>query len=420
VALTEQQHDVAIVGAGLAGVSAAYYLARSGVDVVVLERNQTSGSECSYGNAGLITPSHSMPLAGPESLRLIPRWLIRDRAGIYIKPRLSLDLLRFGVLFARHANTHAMLGGMRNLRDLTRESKKQFEELLIEESLEVGYQTNGLMNVSRTQAGFQQLVERARLLEREGFQPEILSPSHARQLEPRLRDDITGAVFWAEDAHCDPHRFVCTLAEAASRRGAHFRFGCEVTKLHLGNDRRVSKLDTTSGSLRAKHVVLAAGAWTVRLARSAGLRIPLEAAKGYHADVDDSEPIRIPMIFHEHTFAATPLGNKLRLAGTMEFIGLDDELDRSRAGRLLTHARLYLENLSGDDLSAWSGLRSCTPDSLPLIGRSSVIPNLIFATGQGMLGLTLAPVTGSAVAALVTGEETDLSIHSLSPGRFRA
>jgi len=407
-----------IVGAGLAGVAAAYYLARSGAFPVVVERNQTVGSECSYGNAGLITPSHSMPLAGPGTIRRIPQWLIRDGAGIYIKPRLSLDLLRFGVLFARHANTQAMLRGMRNLRDLTRESKKQFEELLIEESLDVAYQTTGLMNVCRTRAGFQQLVERARLLEREGFQPKILSPSEARQQEPRLRDDITGAVLWTEDAHCDPHRFVCALADAASRRGAHFRFGCEVTRLHLGNDGRVSELDTTGGSLRAKHVVIAAGAWTVRLARSVGLRIPLEAAKGYHAEVHDFEPIRVPMIFHEHTFAATPLGNRLRLAGTMEFIGLRGELDRLRAEQLLTHARLYLKNLSGDDSSAWCGLRSCTPDSLPLIGRSSVVPNLVFATGQGMLGLTLAPLTGSAVTALVTGGAADPHIHCLSPGRF--
>jgi len=411
---------VLVAGGGAIGVAAAYELARRGVDVVVVEAREAAGSECSYGNAGLVSPSHCIPLAAPGLLRRVPGWL-RPGGAVYIKLRPSLDLVRFGAELARSCRPERMLLGLRTLRDLTRASRDLFEQLS-GEGLEFGYRRDGLMNVCVSERAFEALRQDAELLRREGFEPQVLGPGEARELEPALRPDIAGAVFWAEDAHCEPGRFVTELARAAERAGARFELGTRVTGLQRGADGSVAAVETTNGTLRPRTVVLAAGSWTPQLARLAGTRVPLEPGKGYHVHLPEGAPqLRLPLIFQESVFAATPMGGALRLAGTMEFVGVDVGLAEAKATRLLHEARGYIQGLdSPGAYETWSGLRPCTPDSLPIVGRSVRVPNLLFATGHAMLGLTLAPVTGQAIADLVVEGRSELPLEPLSPGRYGA
>jgi D-amino-acid dehydrogenase len=413
--------DVLVIGAGVIGIAAAHRLAQRGRDVVVVDSRSAAGAECSYGNAGLISPSHCIPLARPGVLRQLPRWLFTSGA-VRIKPRLSPDLARFGLRLSRSATQEQMMSGLRALRDLARASRDLFEDL-VRDGLDFGYRRDGVMNVCSSQRAYEALCEDAELLRTEGFDPEVLGPREARKMVPMLRDDVAGAVYWEEDAHCDPARFVRELSVAAETEGARFHADTTVVSFELGIGGAITHVHSTSGDYRPTTVVLAAGAWTAPLARAVGTRIPMEAGKGYHAHFRDvaGQRLNMPLIFQESVFAATPIGEDIRLAGTMEFVGLDLTLRAKKTARLVVEANTYLERVApGSAYESWCGLRPCTPDSLPIVGISTRVPNLIFATGHAMLGLTLAPVTGQAIADLVMDGGTALPIESLAPRRFGA
>ena len=413
--------DVLVIGAGVIGIAAAHRLAQRGRDVVVVDSRSVAGAECSYGNAGLISPSHCIPLARPGVLRQLPRWVFTPGA-VRIKPRISPDLARFGLRLSQSATHHQMMSGLRTLRDLTRASRDLFEDL-VRDGLDFGYRRDGVMNVCTSQKAYEALCEDAELLRSEGFDPEVLGPVEAREKVPMLRDDVAGAVFWAEDAHCDPARFVRELASAAEAEGARFHGNTTVTGFGVGSEGAVTHVHSSAGDYRPATVVLAAGAWTAPLARAVGARIPLEAGKGYHAHLHGGagQRLTMPLIFQESVFAATPMGEDIRLAGTMEFVGLDLTLREKKTARLVAEASTYLDGLApGNAYKSWCGLRPCTPDSLPIVGVSTRVPNLVFGTGHAMLGLTLAPVTGQAIADIVTDGRTTLPIESLAPRRYGA
>jgi D-amino-acid dehydrogenase len=412
--------DVVIVGGGVIGVSIALELAQRGAAVLVLESRDRPGLECSYGNSGLIAPSHCIPLAAPGVLRRMPGWL-RGNGAIHVKLRPSIDLARFGLLLLRSCGRDQMLRGLRTLRDLARASQELVEDLN-RAGLDFGYTRRGVMNVCHTETAFKALSADARLLASEGFDPDVLTPTQARQVEPCLRDTIAGAVLWQEDAHCDPRRFNDEISRAAREAGAYFETGTRVLGFTHGAHRTIRTVETSAGPRSAQAVILAAGSWTARLARQAGTRIPLQPGKGYHVHLSDaSPPVQTPMIFQESVFAATPMSGQLRLAGTMQFVGLDLRLSDGAAARLLTEARHYLDGLDeAHSYETWCGLRPCTPDSLPLVGRSTRVQNLYLATGHAMLGLTLAAVTARAISEQIVDGSTKLPVDPLAPARYGA
>jgi len=320
----------------------------------------------------------------------------------------------------RSCGRQRMLRGVRALRDLSRSSRDLVEELS-RDGLELGYEHAGLMNVCRGEAAFEELLKDVELLKSEGFEPEVLDSAGARQREPMLRDDIAGAVFWGEDGHCDPGLLVAGLHAAAERAGARFELETRVTGLDRGADGSISAVRTDSRVFRPRTVVLAAGASTTRLARLVGASLPVEPGKGYHAQMAaGSAQLRMPLIFQESVFAATPMGDRLRLAGTMEFVGWDMRPQRERALRLLSEARGYLHGLDqpDDQVETWFGMRPCTPDTLPVIGFSGKTAGLIYATGHGMLGITLAAATGLGVAQLALDRRSSLDLEPFSARRY--
>jgi D-amino-acid dehydrogenase len=260
------------------------------------------------------------------------------------------------------------------------------------------------------------------MLGNEGFDPEILTPEQARRREPLLKSTIAGAVYWSEDGHCEPDRFVSELARIAEVAGVRLELDTKVVRIAHTNGGAIRAVHTTRGVIRPREVVLAAGAWTAHLARLSGTRIPLQAGKGYHVQLAaEAARIRVPLIFHESVFAATPMGESLRLAGTMEFVGVKPGFEEQKATRLLTEARDYLDGLdSTSAYQTWCGFRPCTPDSLPILGRSTRVPNLLLATGHAMLGLTLAPISGRVVADSVINGSSDSLASALLPARFGA
>ncbi len=396
--------DVAVIGAGAIGAAAAHELTRRGARVVVLERSEGFAG-CSYGNAGLICPSHAEALASPAAIRDGLGWMLKRDSPFHVRPRPAILpwLARFALasLPVRSARATA------SLRELAHASLALHAQLDVPTSFE----RRGILSVFASRAAF----ERARL---GGGQ--ALEPDDARAFEPALNGGLAGAVFHPDEAHCDPGRFVTALLEAARRDGAEVRTGVEILRMRRG-DGRITELETTAGTLRPDAVVLAAGTWSRDLAREVGVRLPLEGAKGYHLELSE-QPLesRLPIYMEEARVIATPLDGRLRIAGTLELSGLDLRVDHVRVGALRRAAERTLTLPAGTrTIRVWRGLRPCAPDGLPIIGRANGLENLFLATGHAMLGITLAPVTGAMVADQVTGVPSRYDLEPFAPARFR-
>ena len=405
--------DVVVVGGGAIGVSAALELASRGARVTLLEQGAELAAGCSAGNAGLICPSHSAPIANPAALRQGLRWMLKSDSPFYLRPRPSVMpwIARF-VAASRAGRAEA---GTRAIRELSLASL-ELHAALAEVGIETSFERRGVLNVYETEDG---LVAGTREAERSRMRTEILEPEKARELEPSLGPSIAGAVYYPEEAHCDPLRFVHAVGRAAAEAGAEIRTGVEVRGLRR-RDGHVA-VDTSEGELHPEAVVLAAGAWTSELARPLGVFLPLEAGKGYHVDLEPAEgDPQVPVFMQESRVIATPLEGRLRLAGTLELAGLDLSISGKRVEAIRRAGARVLRGQEGrQTLEVWSGLRPCTPDGLPVIGRPAGIDGLVLATGHAMKGLSLAPVTGRLVAEVVTGEPPSHDLAPFSPNRFR-
>jgi len=404
--------DVVVIGGGAIGTTAALELARRGVRVTLLERGEALAAGCSAGNSGLICPSHSMPLASPATLRQGVRTLLSPD-GALLRPRVRL--LPWLARFAAACRVERAEAGERAIRALSLESLELHAGLA---ALGTSFERRGTLSVYETEAGF---AVGKREAERSGLRAEILDPAEARAFEPALVYELAGGIYHPDEAHMDPLRYVRAVGDAAREAGAELRTRTEALAVRR-RDGTVS-VETAGGELRPATIVLAAGAWTARLARALGVFVPLEGGKGYHVDLEPApcDP-RVPVLLQEARTrtTATPLDGRLRLAGTLELAGLDLSIRPVRVEAIRRAAARVLGNQAGRRvLDVWSGLRPCTPDGLPVIGSPAGVPGLVLATGHAMKGLSLAPVTARLVAELVAGAPPSRDLSPFSPDRFR-
>ncbi|RMF90640.1 MAG: FAD-dependent oxidoreductase [Nitrospinota bacterium] len=413
-----KQADVLIIGGGVIGVCAAYYLVERGRSVTLVEKGEIcSGS--SYGNAGLIVPSHSVPLAAPGVIKKGLRWMFNPESPFYIKFRLDPALWRWLWRFRAACNTTHMHRAMPVIRDLSLSSIALYEELAALEGLEFGYQRRGSLYLFRTQAGYAEGKEEAHLLEQIGVTVKILEGSALRELEPEIESTAIGGIYFPDDAHLNPASFVRGLATFVAQKGGTLWEQTEVLGFET-HDRRIVRVQTTRGDFSPQQVVLAGGSWSPLLARDLHFSLPIQPAKGYSITVKRPTPCPgIPLMLSEAKVAVTPLGEMLRFAGTLELAGLDLSINRRRVSAILRAIPQYLPQWKEFEiLEIWRGLRPCTPDGLPCIGPAPTCENLIVAAGHAMIGISLGPITGKLVAQLLTGETPDFDLAPLRVERF--
>lgn len=402
-----------VVGGGAIGVCCAYELARRGVEVTLLERGEELAAGASSGNAGLLCPSHSAPIANPDSVRNGMRWMLSPDSPFYLRPRPAVA--PWIARFVRASTPARAAEGTRVIRELSVASLELHAELAAG-GLSTGFERRGILNVYETDTAFALAREHA---EGTGLTARILDREETRQLEPAVGERIAGSVYYPDEAHCDPLAFVYAVARAARDEGARIETDAAVQRLRRSNGGIA--LDTNRGELQAATVVLAAGAWTSTLAAPLGVFLPQEGGKGYHLDLEraPADP-RIPISFDEAHVIATPLPDRLRLSGTLELAGLDTSISRLRVGAIRrAAARVLAIGEERPELDVWAGLRPCTPDGLPVIGRPFGVEPLVLATGHARKGLSLSPITGRLVAELIAGEPPSLDLAPLSPDRFR-
>ncbi len=409
--------DVAIVGAGALGLMTALELAKQGVRPVILERGPDVLSGCSSGSAGLLSPAHSTPLTTPAAVREGLRHLLRRDSPFSMRPRPSLIpwLVRF--FLAARARNVAL--GTALIRDFSVASLR-LHERLVAEGLDTGLEQLGAINAYETERAYEAGAGEAEVLSAAGIKSQVMTADEARTFEPALSERVVGGVFYPEEAQCDPERFMLSVARAAQDAGAILCTRAEVLDATI-TDGRVVSLDTTIGEVRPGEVVVATGAWTAELGRRLGLRIPVQGGKGYHVDLMPStgDP-SVPVYLQEARVVATPYANRLRLAGTLQLSGLSMRLDRVRVRATLGSGMRMLRDIDqARVIDIWRGIRPCTPDGLPILGRTRRLRNVVLATGHAMKGLHLAPETGRVIARVVLGEDPGRDLAPYDPDRFR-
>ena len=410
--------EILIIGGGVIGVCSAYYLSERGAQVTLLEQGEIAAGS-SYGNAGMIVPSHSVPLAAPGALADGLKWMLDPQSPFYVRPRFDLDLFEWILRFGLASRDGPMRRAIPVLRDLSLASGVLYEQLSALDGLAFDYEHKGMLTVFKTAHGLEHGGTEARLLNEFGLRANVMDAEQVHQLEPALRPDVVGGVHFPDDAHFNPAKFVLGLAKLAETRGVRIERNTEVTGFETAN-KKVTAVKTRRGDFRAGQVILAAGAWSPAVARDLRLKIPVQAAKGYSLTVPRPETgPAMPLMLGEARVAVTPMGGLLRFAGTLELAGLDLSINQRRVDAIARAAEAYLqiERVAPTE-EPWRGLRPCAPDGLPILGRTRAYENLILATGHAMLGMSLGPITGKLVAQVAFGEKPEMNLHSLRPERF--
>jgi D-amino-acid dehydrogenase len=408
--------DVIVIGAGIVGLCCAYFLERAGRRPIVLDQGEV-GRGSSHGNAGLVAPSHSVPLPAPGVVAQALRWLARPASPFFIRARLDPALARWLARFAWSARRGPMLRAIPTLRDLNLLSLDLYGELARESDGVLKYCPSGVLNVYKTERAFEHGRDEAALLAGFGVTSQVLAAREVAAAEPCLRDGLAGAVLWPQDGYVDPAAFVAGLQTILARREVPILPHTEAFAIE--SDGRDQVVRSSSGQLRCRSIVIAAGPWSVKLVRNLGHRLHVQAAKGYSLTIPGStaRPLR-PLLLTEAKVALTPLASGLRIAGTLELAGLDRTIDFRRLDAVRRSADTYLgAPATGTGETVWRGLRALSADGLPFIGRLPACPEVAVATGHGHIGVSLAPATGKLIADLMTGRPPAIDVTPLRPVR---
>jgi D-amino-acid dehydrogenase len=399
---------VVVLGAGLIGTATAYFLAKAGHEAVVVDRRQQAGLETSFANGALLTPSTSDSWAAPGTPQKILKWLGQEDAPMLLRLRALPGLIGWGLRFLRECNPQRWEKNTEAVLKLALFSMATLDKLQADERLEFNRNPQGLIKLFRDPLSMDSALRASALYKRLGVDCTALDPEGCLAIEPALRpirEKISGGVHYPADGSGDALKFTQALAERARNLGVSFLFGHGITGFSTEGD-RVATVDTDRGAIRGDSFVLALGSFSTPLGRKLGITLPVYPAKGYSITVSapgwNGAP-RIPIADDGRKVAVVPLGDRLRVAGTVEFNGYDKGLNATR-GQMLVEGLgdIYPDYPRGGRIEHWSGLRPLTPDGRPIIGRSRW-RNLFLNTGHGPLGWTLAAGSGLAMAELVGG-----------------
>lgn len=436
---------IVIIGAGVIGLSTAYYCARRGFAVTVIERKGAQRDGTSYGNAGMVVPSHFIPLAAPGMVALGLRWMWNPASPFYIKPRFEAALFDWGHKFWRAATPEHVRRSAPLIRDLSLASRACFEELAGAPASgpagsetpaptsrvgdrrsgigDFGLVTKGLLMLCQTEHALHEEGKTAGQARALGIPADVLDAKQTAALDPGATMKIAGSVYFPKDCHLSPARFMVWLQSELEKLGATFLWDRDVVDWKIEPGRTIRAARLSNGQfIEGDEFVLCGGSWSPQLAEKLALNLPMQAGKGYSLTLP--KPRQLPhlcSILCEARVAVTPMGETLRVGGTMEIAGLNEDISPVRVrGIIDSFCRYYPEFTPSDfdGIQPWRGLRPCSPDGLPYVGRTAKFDNLSLATGHAMMGLSLGPITGKLMAEILSGEKSTTDLATMSPDRY--
>jgi D-amino-acid dehydrogenase len=409
---------VVIVGGGVIGVCCAYFLSKAGVSVVLLEAGEIA-SGCSYGNLGLLAASHCTPLASPGVISKALGWMSDAESPFAIHWRADPQLAAWLWRFFRASRPAGAPAATAALLQLVLASMVIFDELSTLEEFPFTLEKRGAIELFSSATGFAAAVKRAQSLRKAGLSIDVLTAEATRVIEPLAAPGIHGSLVYHDDWHLEPASFLESLASLARRAGAEIQTHTRVMSFQTSGD-HITGVFTQDSFLPASKVILAAGSFSPQLARELDICLPVQPARGYSFTIPcRDERFTRPIMFSESKALLTPMGTNLRLGGVLELTRIDSRPDARRANALINSLQQYLSlEISFAGTDPWSGYRPCSPDGFPIVGWSDRWQNLLYATGHGMLGLTLGPLTGRAIADLIMNAQPCCDLTRMLPSRF--
>ena len=414
----EKHSDVLIIGGGVIGLACAYYLAKAGQKVRLLEQD-TIGAGASHGNCGLIVTSHLVPLCAPGTIRYeAQRWLL-GHSPLYIKLAPDKKRLMWLLNFARKCNREHLTHAIKAREQILTHSRTLFVKLFKEEQIECDWEEKGVLMIFKSRSAMQKYGKTNALLKPFGHDAEPLTADALYRLEPALHKGIYGAWYHKTDGHLRPDKLMPAWQRVLTAQGVAVEENCRLEALIAG-DGHIRVAQTAGGAYTADAYVLATGAWTPQLTRQLKLELPVQPGKGYSLTMPRPETCpQIPCYFYERSVVATPWKSGFRLGGTMEFSGFNSQIFARRIQNLTAAAAQYLKAPLGNPvMEEWAGMRPMVYDDLPIIDRAPNHHNLVVATGHGMSGISMATSTGKLVAEMVSGRKPHIDPTAFGIRRF--
>lgn len=416
---SKQDRHVVIIGGGIIGLCSAYYALQRGMRVTVWERGEEKGDNCSLGNAGMVVPSHFIPLAAPGMLAKGLRWMFHPQSPFYVKPRLSPALMRWGWLFYQHANSRHVDSCKQLLLDLNLQSRSLFAELAKDSAFDL--QQRGLLMLCNTQHGLDEEAAVATMAHELGARAEVLDAAATARMDPSITMNVKGSVWFPDDCHLNPQAFSTAMKERIRAAGGEIRYDTELETIEQAQGRVVA-IHHRGQRHEVDQLLIAGGSWSSEILRQLGIHLPLQAGKGYSLTLTNPQQLpQLCSIFCEAKVAITPMNGTLRFAGTMEVGDLSLKINPQRVKGIIRSIQPYFPAFSEQDfahITPWAGLRPVSPDGMPYMGRAPRLENVLVATGHAMMGLSLAPITGKIMADLLAEANPGFAMERLAVDRF--
>jgi D-amino-acid dehydrogenase len=414
---------VIVLGSGVIGVTTAYYLARAGHEVTVVDRQSGPAQETSFANAGEVSPGYSSPWAGPGVPVKAIKWLLMRHGPLVIWPKLDPVMWVWGLMLLRNCTAERYAINKSRMIPIAEYSRDCLRALRAEIGIKYDERSQGTLQLFRKQKQLDSTGDDIAVLKQYGVSYEVLDPAGCIAAEPALataKVKFVGGLRLPQDETGDCHMFTQALAKDAAKLGVQFSFNTGIDRVVADGD-RITGVVTSAGLLQADAYVAALGSWTPRLLKPIGIPIPVYPVKGYSITVPvidvDGAPVSTVMD-ESYKVAITRLGDRIRVGGTAEISGYSNSLDPARRATL-NHSLTDMFPRGGDlgKATFWSGLRPMTPDGPPVIGATRY-RNLHLNTGHGTLGWTMACGSGRVLADLLSGRKPDIDVSELTVSRY--
>jgi D-amino-acid dehydrogenase len=410
---------VVVVGGGVVALASAYRLAKAGCEVVVLEA-RTTGSAASHGNAAKIALSECGPVPAPGVLLQGLRWMLKPDSPLYVKPSVAPDFVKFMLKMALHCNERDFRAGLETHLRLAADANDLLDDYT-RDGIEFEMHQAGVLLAFESRERYEEHCASLPVFESFGIHPTHLNRDGVQQTEPALSTRIKHGLFFAGDRQVEPDSLTHGLVKRCEELGVQIRENTRVNRFLTADGTFYAVVTDSGEAISGDRLLLAAGVWSGPLSKELGAPMPIRPGKGYSVDYSPA-PIQLKtsLTLEDARVAVTPLDGMLRLAGTMEFGGFDESVNKTRVAAI---QRAAAENFVGWDnppgaAAPWAGLRPMTPDGLPVVGKLGGFDNAFIASGHGMLGLTLAPGTAELIAAEILGHRTPGIAQTVSPQRF--
>ena len=409
---------VIVIGGGVIGLCTAYYLHKEGHQVIVIDKSDFS-SGASYVNAGYITPSHIIPLAAPGIINKGLKWMFNSASPFYVKPRFDIDFFKWSLAFRKSATQKKVQKAMPIIKDINILSRELYADMHKSNDFQFDYDHKGLLMLYKTDKAGEEEWAVGQEAIKLGLKVENLTFTELNKIDEKAQFNCKGGVYFHSDGHMTPNNFMLELKVYLESNGVEIVANEEVIDVDLNED-KINIITTRNKAYKADEFVLATGAWSQNFAKKLDINIPIQAGKGYSINVSRETNISIPAILCEAKVAVTPMHGFTRFAGTMELGGINQKINPTRVNAIAKAAENYydIDVNASEKSKAKCGLRPCSPDGLPFIGKSKKCKNLTFATGHAMMGWSLGPATGKLISEIISENKTSLNLSSFSVDRF--